>query len=674
MGDKKRPGNVRSSTHAQRWKLDPGATVHDRSNEQHQGNKQSEESSPLLKPPSSILTPLSDPARQIRLLHLSPDDQLQTLSMRMVVCEQASAPSYMAISYTWGNGERRRSIVVNDQIVEVNENCHYALWQTRLHFPSATIWIDSICIKQDDLTEKGHQVPAMGRIYANAFQVLACVGPHADDSQRIAYFVRPPSLSGSSRESPSQKHWWIKLPWWLSLWWQNVPPSFANRYGYHPYLLDYIAVIDTIKKISAFGKNWMLSKFSLKHKYLTGLLVVLNAFAQRSYWTRLWIVQELVNARKVIVLCGEHALPWTDIIILKSMSSVVKPWPRSCQTFAVLEDTMSTKTLSAEDLLTRFSGFGCQDTRDRLFGLLGLLRFSYAFNPKSEHGIDGHLSSHGFEHLPLNSTFADYTKSHLDCALQLTKHVRFPFIQKLLVAFEVDTSSAEFSQLVTQRRIRRKADTCGHIISPRTESCLYWHDPSFVADFCTIKLDFHGNLTASLSKRQLKSIDPTHPSYLLNAELVKRVQRHADATTHEVIVDGELAAITCQDARVGDLLVVATFGISIPPSFDIIGQGFAVNGYRVHRCTDHGFPKTPTNYHFGADEVGTCLANLQIGSEDAVVLVGQDFVDADQYNVEARICRLSTSVTSENTSSAWVNIAWCTNGMCTDEDKMWQYP
>jgi hypothetical protein len=688
MGDKIHAGSASAITIAKRPKLNSTANPQMYPSECQEDTIQ-ERSTSSGKPPSSTLMPLSNPERQIRLLQMQADDQHKILSMRMITCEHESAPPYMAISYTWGDGARRRAIAINGQIVEVNENCYYALWQTRLHFSAATVWIDYICMNQEDLVEKGHQVPAMGRIYAKATQVLACVGPHADDSQRLAYFVRPPNLPSSSHRNPPRKNWQYKLPWWLQLWWQNVPPSYANRYGYHLYLLQYIAVIDITKKVSTLGKKWILSKFSLEHKYFAGLLTVLDAFARRRYWTRLWIVQELVNARLVSILCGEHALPWTDLLLLKSIISGVKRLPESCSVFSVLEETMSRKTLSTENLLTRFSKFECQDKRDRLFGLMGLLRFSYASGSGSNHGIFGDYNQHGGNYLPLDSTFADYTKSPLDCVLQLAKHVRFSFVRKLLVAFEVDMSSAELSKLLTrrQRQTRRGTGACSHILLPYTKHCPYWRDADLIADFCTLKVDGEGGLTAPLSKCQPTSVDPAHPVRLLNAELIRRIRRRADASIQEIWVDGELTAITCKNARVGDILmfIEQSAGGSVfvvlrhspdpwSTTFDIVGQGFAVNGYRLLTCNDHGYPRTPENYCFGIHEFGTCAMNLQIGPEDAVILVAQDFVDKDAYDVEARIERLSTPVTSLTANSACIHLTWCTNGQCTDEDKLWQYP
>ncbi|KAK5110881.1 hypothetical protein LTR85_000691 [Meristemomyces frigidus] len=44
------------------------------------------------------------------------------------------------------------------------------------------VWIDALCINQEDMLEKSHQVAMMADIYQRASLVYACLGPHCDDS------------------------------------------------------------------------------------------------------------------------------------------------------------------------------------------------------------------------------------------------------------------------------------------------------------------------------------------------------------------------------------------------------------------------------------------------------------------------------------------------------------
>ncbi|RKL27128.1 hypothetical protein BFJ72_g13361 [Fusarium proliferatum] len=133
--------------------------------------------------------PLADPAGQIRLIEVtSKFDKPLELSLRTHQIHQT--PEYYAISYTWGESGFTEEIMIDGQLMMVTENCHYALMQARDRYPSVSgkpvfIWIDSICINQDDNDEKSYQVAMMDDIFTRASKVLACVGPHQDNSQTI---------------------------------------------------------------------------------------------------------------------------------------------------------------------------------------------------------------------------------------------------------------------------------------------------------------------------------------------------------------------------------------------------------------------------------------------------------------------------------------------------------
>jgi hypothetical protein len=101
-----------------------------------------------------VRTALRDPQRQIRLLRLHGGSKRQGIFASLEVWERGSEPKYRAISYVCGDAQRMQSITVNGSRVSVRHNCHYALWQARLHYPESRVWIDAICINQLDLEEK----------------------------------------------------------------------------------------------------------------------------------------------------------------------------------------------------------------------------------------------------------------------------------------------------------------------------------------------------------------------------------------------------------------------------------------------------------------------------------------------------------------------------------------
>ncbi|KAI3327367.1 HET-domain-containing protein [Xylariaceae sp. AK1471] len=92
-----------------------------------------------------------------------------------------SAPKYIALSYTWGppSGPSYR-ILVDSKTFEVRENLYNFLcsFQTgsMIKTDIAYIYIDQICINQENLQEKNGQVRLMSGIYAQSSLVVVWLG------------------------------------------------------------------------------------------------------------------------------------------------------------------------------------------------------------------------------------------------------------------------------------------------------------------------------------------------------------------------------------------------------------------------------------------------------------------------------------------------------------------
>ncbi|KAI1263202.1 heterokaryon incompatibility protein-domain-containing protein [Xylariaceae sp. FL1019] len=143
---------------------------------------------------------LPDPTKYFRLLRLNPtldgdasspqsrrrDHTVGILECELSVWPRDQAPSYYAVSYTWGDLKDTVSLQINGQERHVSRNCCYTLQQVSAHCGAKQyIWVDAICIAQEDLTEKGHQIAIMGDVFRQAALVLACVGEHDDHSRYL---------------------------------------------------------------------------------------------------------------------------------------------------------------------------------------------------------------------------------------------------------------------------------------------------------------------------------------------------------------------------------------------------------------------------------------------------------------------------------------------------------
>jgi hypothetical protein len=84
---------------------------------------------------------------------------------------------YVALSYTWGDPKETREIFVNGKSVQVTVNLEAALRVLRGKAPvkaGLKLWIDALCINQEDNDEKEVQVKRMADIYQRAYDLLTC--------------------------------------------------------------------------------------------------------------------------------------------------------------------------------------------------------------------------------------------------------------------------------------------------------------------------------------------------------------------------------------------------------------------------------------------------------------------------------------------------------------------
>ncbi|KAE9379847.1 hypothetical protein N431DRAFT_290151, partial [Stipitochalara longipes BDJ] len=89
---------------------------------------------------------------------------------------ESGCPNYEALSYTWGSNHLRRSIELENTPFYVTKNLEIALRHLRLPHIPRQLWIDAICINQDDDIERGEQLQLMRKIYTQADQVLIWLG------------------------------------------------------------------------------------------------------------------------------------------------------------------------------------------------------------------------------------------------------------------------------------------------------------------------------------------------------------------------------------------------------------------------------------------------------------------------------------------------------------------
>ncbi|KAN0116731.1 Heterokaryon incompatibility [Hyaloscypha variabilis] len=82
-------------------------------------------------------------------------------------------PHYEALSYVWGTEKAPDPILLDGQPFYITENLKDALIMVRQGSQKERVlWIDAICINQNDLSERSAQVRQMRQIYSSAERVL----------------------------------------------------------------------------------------------------------------------------------------------------------------------------------------------------------------------------------------------------------------------------------------------------------------------------------------------------------------------------------------------------------------------------------------------------------------------------------------------------------------------
>jgi hypothetical protein len=129
---------------------------------------------------SLFVYPRLERAGQIRLIRIPRKGFLAIPNYELSVVSLGDAIDYEAISYTWGDPTDKRIIRMNNEAYETTASAEEILRGYSSFWRSRLVWIDAICINQDDNPEKSSQVAMMRRIYQHATRVLVWLGDAKD--------------------------------------------------------------------------------------------------------------------------------------------------------------------------------------------------------------------------------------------------------------------------------------------------------------------------------------------------------------------------------------------------------------------------------------------------------------------------------------------------------------
>ena len=199
-------------------------------------------------------------------------------------------PPFQALSYTWGapvaGGPLFDSFCAEScngyyldcdgEKLQIAQNLHDALLQMRSNVSDLPLWVDAVCIHQEDQDERSAQVALMSDIYSKATSVIVWLGKE-DESARRALRLQH-SLGPVLQRIQEEGRWQILL---------HFPFDHIDFYRFidiEPFQhVDWIAYVE---------------------------------FHKRTWFHRTWIVQEVALAQKLVVLCGGTKCDWESMTVV----------------------------------------------------------------------------------------------------------------------------------------------------------------------------------------------------------------------------------------------------------------------------------------------------------------------------------------------------------------------
>ncbi|KAK4100880.1 heterokaryon incompatibility, partial [Parathielavia hyrcaniae] len=145
--------------------------------------------------------------------------------------DQERGVAYKALSYTWGGLMHMPTaglpkVLVDGYELELTENLYTSLGHIRCHDLDVTLWVDAICINQQDPKDKGHQVKQMGKVYAGADEVLIWLGQCSDTIHALLECIAWVDARATEAQAVGSRHdWRILCRRFVSLQLESENPS-----------------------------------------------------------------------------------------------------------------------------------------------------------------------------------------------------------------------------------------------------------------------------------------------------------------------------------------------------------------------------------------------------------------------------------------------------------------
>lgn len=138
--------------------------------------------------------PLDYQKRQIRVIKLIADSDYENIRCKIAAVDLTT--HYHALSYVWGKGEPAYPITIDGQQLLVRRNLFEFLVHAKRRLDKSVhccsvYFTDAICIDQDNLEKRNHQVRQTANVYRSATSVTSWLGAGA---ARVSDFLKVTKL------------------------------------------------------------------------------------------------------------------------------------------------------------------------------------------------------------------------------------------------------------------------------------------------------------------------------------------------------------------------------------------------------------------------------------------------------------------------------------------------
>ncbi len=272
-------------------------------------------------------------------MEICPGDRDDDISCKLFTANLVDKPSYLGLSYVWGDPTTKRLIECNGAALHITENLAAAMIQLRSRYCGKIFWIDAISINQKNLKERAEQVQLMCDIYGSAENVVIYLGEES------------PGL-GAAMGLLDELHE-------LALKYSTSPANPSQLRGYLP---------------KPYDQAWYR----------------LHDLFNRPWFSRIWVVQEIaLSSGDADVICGQYSLRWSRMarVALTMYQAALASSTTGSSSYSNIAKMESCKTYGYQflSLLQSTRLFASTDPRDMLFALYGIVRPQERFILNSSH-------------------------------------------------------------------------------------------------------------------------------------------------------------------------------------------------------------------------------------------------------------------------------------------------